>query len=126
MRITAKNPVSLLPFLDCGTAGVDRDTGKLALYFTIITTRPNGLMEPIHDRMRGIYDDINGHSILQGSDLRHLSSARLCRSAEKNCRGRSERRQSTESGNCLLPRAAAYRRSLREMADDSGFVIYRP
>jgi putative SOS response-associated peptidase YedK len=37
---------------------MDPDTGKLALSFTIITTRSNGLMKPIHDRMPGIYDDI--------------------------------------------------------------------
>src|SRR4030095_16093371 len=44
----------------------DRDDGGELYTFTIITTRPNALLKPIHDRMPVIYDGEMGRQWLRG------------------------------------------------------------
>ena len=46
---------------------LDRDTGNPLYTFTIITTRPNVLMRPIHNRMPVIYDAPMGRQWLEES-----------------------------------------------------------
>jgi putative SOS response-associated peptidase YedK len=53
-----------LGYWDCW---LDRDTGSELYTFTIITTRANALLRPIHDRMPVIYDPAMGRSWLEGS-----------------------------------------------------------
>jgi len=49
--LSSSRPESLLHFLGCGIAWIDRDTGKPLYTFKIITTHANALLRRIHDRM---------------------------------------------------------------------------
>src|ERR1043166_2810210 len=63
----SSGPVSLLPFLGCGTAGIDPETGKPLYSFTIITTHANALLRRIHDRMPVMYRRDMGRQWLEQS-----------------------------------------------------------
>jgi putative SOS response-associated peptidase YedK len=59
--------MSLLPFLGCGTAWIDPETGKPLYSFTIITTHANALLRRIHDRMPVMYRRDMGRQWLEQS-----------------------------------------------------------
>src|ERR1044071_2277983 len=64
---SSSRPVSLLPFLGCGTAGIDPETGKPLYSFTIITTHANAVLRRIHDRMPVMYRRDMGRQWLEES-----------------------------------------------------------
>jgi putative SOS response-associated peptidase YedK len=63
ITLKSREPFAFPGLWDCW---VDRDTGSQLYSFTIITTRANGLLRPIHDRMPVIYDAAMGRQWLDG------------------------------------------------------------
>jgi putative SOS response-associated peptidase YedK len=55
--LKSRKPFAFPGLWDCW---LDRDTGSELYTFTIITTRANGLVQRIHDRMPVIYDAAMG------------------------------------------------------------------
>jgi putative SOS response-associated peptidase YedK len=56
-------PFAFAGLWDCW---LDRDSGSELYTFTIITTRANALLRPVHDRMPVIYDPAMGRQWLEG------------------------------------------------------------
>ena len=67
--------MSLLPLPACGIAGRKPD-GSTLRTFTIITTEPNDLLKPIHNRMPVILNDNDAMAWIghDGGDLAHALS----------------------------------------------------
>src|SRR4029453_9836041 len=63
IQLKNREPFVLPGLWDCWR---DRDDGGELYTFTIITTRPNALLKPIHDRMPVIYDGEMGRQWLRG------------------------------------------------------------
>jgi hypothetical protein len=61
--LKSRKPFAFPGLWDCW---LDRDTGSQLYTFTIITTRANGLVRRIHDRMPVIYDATMGRQWLDG------------------------------------------------------------
>jgi putative SOS response-associated peptidase YedK len=61
--LKGRKPFAFPGLWDCW---VDRDTASELYTFTIITTRANGLVRRIHDRMPVIYDAAMGRQWLEG------------------------------------------------------------
>jgi putative SOS response-associated peptidase YedK len=61
--LKSRNPFAFPGLWDCW---LDRNTGSQLYTFTIITTRANGLVRRIHDRMPVIYDAAMGRQWLDG------------------------------------------------------------
>ena len=62
--LKSREPFTFPGLWDCW---LDRDTEPELYSFTIITTRPNGLLKPIHNRMPVIYDKDMGRQWLEES-----------------------------------------------------------
>jgi putative SOS response-associated peptidase YedK len=62
--LKSRKPFAFPGLWDCW---LDRDTGSQLYSFTIITTRANGLVRRIHDRMPVIYDAAMGRQWLESS-----------------------------------------------------------
>jgi len=64
IHLKNREPFAFAGLWDCW---IDRDTGGQFYSFTIITTRPNALLRPIHDRMPVIHDTEMGRQWLEQS-----------------------------------------------------------
>jgi len=108
MWICLKNrePFTFPALWDCW---IDRDTGKALYTFTIITTQPNDLMRPIHNRMPVIYDPAMGQQWLERSfahsPLRLKSALQPLRSSQMQAYEVSSLVNSPEndSSECIRP-----------------------
>ena len=73
IQFKTREPFAFPGLWDCW---IDRDTGTNLYTFTIITTRANALLRPIHDRMPVMYDREMGRQWLEqpfGNDEMMLS-----------------------------------------------------
>jgi putative SOS response-associated peptidase YedK len=75
VTLKSREPFAFPGLWDCW---VDRDSGSQLHTFTIITTRANGLVRRIHDRMPVIYDVAMGRQWLDGPFGERAMALDLC------------------------------------------------